>query len=161
MANENPTGSGGAAAVQVPEKHREFILDTLDAARDGLLFDLSHGLLGNPERAKLEIDAYTRLVALTAGEAVPVDEGMRATLRELALTVDKMNEYERVAFEHAALWGALLRMERAASAEPATPDPDGEYGRFLGEHEVLLGDTTAGRTLPRRGLWRWLWGGGR
>lgn len=115
MATTDPTGTGTAVALTIPEQHREFLLATIDAAADGLLFDLSHGLLANPERARLEIDAYTRLVAVAAGEAVPVDEGMRATLRELALTVDKMNDYERVVFEHAALWGMMLRVEKAAT----------------------------------------------
>jgi hypothetical protein len=114
MSCTHPTGRDAPVVVTVPDQHREFLLATIDAARDGLIFDLEEGLLGDPERGRMEIDAYGRLAALAAGEGVEIDSGMRATLRELALTVDRMNEYERIAFEHAALWGLALRVERAA-----------------------------------------------
>lgn len=167
MADENPMGSGRAVAVTIPDQHREFLLATIGGARDGLIFDLEEGLLGNPERGRMEIEAYTRLVALAAGEAVAIDGGMRASLRELALTVDRMNQYERAAREHSALWGMALRVERAArppgTIGAATSGADGEYSRFLREHHALLGrqveNTTAGRILARGGVWRWLWGG--
>lgn len=113
MADTDPTGSGTVAA-QIPEAHRELLLTAIDAARDSLVGELADELHADPERAELETAALARLAALVGGEAIPVDDGMLATVRELAISVDRLNRYEQAAHEHSVFWGAVEQLEQVA-----------------------------------------------
>jgi hypothetical protein len=116
MADTDPTGRGSIITLNLPPDHAEFLRVTIGAVCYGLLGDLDEHpeRLRDPEGARLEADAHMRLLALVAGESVTVDDGMRAGLCRLARNIDTMNEYQRVNFEHAVLWGIIRRMEKVA-----------------------------------------------
>jgi hypothetical protein len=116
MANENPTDRGHAVALNLPTEHIAFLRDTFTTVRDGLLGDLGEqsDQLRNPERLRWKVDAYGRLLAaLRSGEVVS-DAAVVDVLAGLARSIDADNEYERVAFEHRALWGLHRRLAGSA-----------------------------------------------
>jgi hypothetical protein len=114
MADTDPMDGGSHATFNLPPEHVEFLRATFADVREGLLGDLKHPeQLRDAKRVRLEADAYTRLLALLDGEPVAVDGDMRLCLDELARSVDAINEYERVVFEHAVLWGIIGELEKA------------------------------------------------
>jgi hypothetical protein len=112
MADQNPTGSGAAVALELPADHVRFLRDTFEKARAGVkdeLEEFSDQL--DPERLQREEAAYTRLLAALDGLVIVPDQDVLDVLGDLAGVIDQGNEYSRVVTEHEALHGllALLR----------------------------------------------------
>lgn len=116
MATENPTGGNASVAITIPSKARKFLRGLFTDAREGIRDDLS----GFPDRVRnaaalrREEAVYNALLSALDNGSVVVSEDMRCVLCDLAMAVDRMNEYERVVAEHAALLG--LRQQINAGA---------------------------------------------
>jgi hypothetical protein len=107
MAETNPTGGGRSVALTIPPDDRRFLRGVFTMARDGIRDELTEypKELREPARLHREEAAYEKLLsALKAGEIVP-DGDVLQVLTDLAETIDRANEYERVVAEHAALLG--------------------------------------------------------
>jgi hypothetical protein len=106
MAKQNPTGSG-AIALAVSPKDRKFLYGVFTGVREGVRDDLASfpDQVRNPATLRREEAAYEALlVALDSGSLI-VSGDIRCVLCDLALTIDRENEYDRVVAEHAALLG--------------------------------------------------------
>lgn len=104
MANNDPTGGGEAVALSVPPAYAEYLRRELSGFIACLECDLDR-FPDHPRAGcwRSYIDAYGRLLdGLAAGEIIP-DAEVRSLIREWADGSDREGEYERVAFEHAAL----------------------------------------------------------
>jgi hypothetical protein len=109
MATKNPKGDGDAVALTILAKHRKFLRDLFEIARNGIREELTQypKQLKEPRRLHREEAVYEKLLAaLDSGSIVP-DRDVRDVLRDLAEIYDKENEYERVIAEHEALHGLL------------------------------------------------------
>lgn len=118
MATDKPTGDGCAVPLTIPAGNVAFLRRVIRAARDGLREELERfgDRLKKAPRSGLLLEeaAYVSLLdALDRGRVVPDDE-LRGVLAQLAEAVDHENEYARVAFEHNALRGLLVQIERVA-----------------------------------------------
>jgi hypothetical protein len=117
MATKNPKGDGDAVALTIPAKHRKFLRDLFEIARNGIREELTQypKQLKEPRRLHREEAVYERLLAaLDSGSIVP-DRDVRDVLRDLAEIYDKENEYERVMIEHEALHGLLDQLTEGES----------------------------------------------
>jgi hypothetical protein len=109
MADQNPTGSGAAVALELPADHVRFLRGVFEKARAGIgdeLEEFPDQL--DPKRLEREHIAYGRL--LTALDELP-DREVRNLLSDLAGIIDTGNEYSRVVAEHEALHGLLAQLE--------------------------------------------------
>ncbi|HEX9967918.1 MAG TPA: hypothetical protein VGB06_08220 [Solirubrobacterales bacterium] len=107
MAETNPTGDGLPVALKIPPDDDRFLRGVFTMARDGIRDELTEypKELREPSRLHREEAAYERLLeALDTGEIVADGEVLQV-LADLAGTIDRANEYDRVAAEHAALLG--------------------------------------------------------
>jgi hypothetical protein len=117
MANENPTGDGDAVALTISTKHRKFLRDLFEIARNGIREELAQypKQLKEPQRLHREEAVYERLLAaLNSGSIIP-DHDLRDVLRDLAEIYDRENEYARVVAEHEALHGLLDQLTEGES----------------------------------------------
>ncbi len=81
-----------------------FLRSILEEARRGLLEDLAlhRERLRDPGETTRRALDFERLLGFLDGHGRPADRGLLEPLAELARVIDEANEYERVAFEHAA-----------------------------------------------------------
>jgi hypothetical protein len=109
MANQNPTGDGDAIAIAIPAKHRKFLRDLFEIARNGIREELEQypKQLKEPRRLHREEIVYDKLLAALDSNSIVPGRDVRDVLRDLAGISDRENEYERVITEHAALYGLL------------------------------------------------------
>jgi hypothetical protein len=119
MAETNPTGDGRSVALKIPPDDHRFLGGIFKMALGGIRDELTEypTELREPARLHREEAAYeTLLAALDAGEIVADGEVLRV-LTDLAETIDRANEYERVVAEHAALLGVRdqIRLGRSGS----------------------------------------------
>jgi hypothetical protein len=107
MANENPTGGEKSVALTIPSRDRRFLRGVFTMARDGIRDELAEypGELREPVRLDREEAAYEKLLAALSSLSIVPDADVRRVLTDLAETIDRANEYERVVAEHAALLG--------------------------------------------------------
>lgn len=115
MADQNPTGSGAAVALELPADHVRFLRSTFEKARAGVKDELEEfpDQL-DPERLQREEAVYTRLLAALDELVIIPDQDVLDVLGDLAGIIDQGNEHRRVVTEHEALHGLLaeLRGER-------------------------------------------------
>jgi hypothetical protein len=118
MATENPTGGGAAVALSTPSRDRKFLRDLLTDVREGVRDDLTRfpEQVRNPATLHREEAAYEALLAALDSSSVVVSGDIRCVLCDLAMTIDRENEYERVVAEHASLLG-LRRGQFSVGAE--------------------------------------------
>jgi hypothetical protein len=116
MSCQHSTGDGEAVAIAVPADQARFLRRVLEAARAGVRDDLAQSAdtLPDPVRARREEAAYGRLLRALDGAAIEPDRGLLDALADLARVVDADNEFDRVAEEHAALWGLVGQLRRSA-----------------------------------------------
>jgi hypothetical protein len=115
MADQNPTGSGAAVALNLSADHVRFLRSTFEKARAGVKDELEEfpDQL-DPERLQREEAVYARLLAALDELVILPDQDALDVLGDLAQVIDDGNEYRRVVTEHQALHGLLaqLRGER-------------------------------------------------
>jgi hypothetical protein len=114
MADQNPTGSGAAVALNLPADQVRFLRSTFEKARAGVKDELEE--FPNqlePKRLKREEAVYRRLLAALDEQVIVPDRDVRDLLSDLAEIVDRANEYSRVVEEHEALHGLLTQLGRA------------------------------------------------
>ncbi|HEX9966590.1 MAG TPA: hypothetical protein VGB06_01460 [Solirubrobacterales bacterium] len=107
MARTNPRDDGNPVVLTIPPDDSRFMRGVITMARDGIRDELTEYPqdLREPARLHREEAAYEKLLtALDASAIVPDGEVLRI-LTDLAETIDRANEYERVVAEHAALLG--------------------------------------------------------
>ncbi len=111
MADQNPTGSGAAVALELPADHIGFLRSTFEKARAGVKDELEEfpDQL-DPERLQREEAAYTRLLAALDEMVIVPDQDTLDVLGDLAGIIDEGNEYRRVVSEHEALHGLLAKL---------------------------------------------------
>jgi hypothetical protein len=115
MADQNPTGSGAAVALELPADHVRFLHSTFEKARAGVKDELEEfpDQL-DPKRLQREEAVYTRLLEALDELVIVPDQDVLDVLEDLAGIIDQGNEHRRVVTEHEALHGllALLGGER-------------------------------------------------
>ena len=118
MSCENPTGDDNAVALAIPAGNEAFLRRVINAARDGLRDELEQfgDRLDEPRTTLLlEEAAYCGLLNALDRERVVPDDELRAAVVQLAASVDRENEYERVVFEHDALQDLLSQLGGAVA----------------------------------------------
>ena len=107
MANENPTSNGAAVALTIPPDDAAFLCSVFEMARGGIRDELDNypDSLREPTRLHREEAVYDALLAALDNGSIVVSGDLRCVLADLAETIDRANEYERVVAEHAALLG--------------------------------------------------------
>ncbi len=111
MADQNPTGSGAAVALNLPADQVRFLRSTFEKARAGVKDELEE--FPNqlePKRLEREEAVYRRLLAALNEQVIVPDRDVRDLLSDLAEIVDRANEYRRVVEEHEALHGLLTQL---------------------------------------------------
>ncbi|HEY0316886.1 MAG TPA: hypothetical protein VGC49_01185 [Solirubrobacterales bacterium] len=85
--------------------------------RDGVREDLARfpDRVRNTAALHREEAAYDALLAALDSGSIVVSGDIRCVLCDLALTIDRENEYERVVAEHAALLGVRQQVAGALS----------------------------------------------
>jgi hypothetical protein len=109
MANQNPTGDGTSVALTIAADQACFLRCLFEAAKAGVGAELNVGPAPplSPAILHREEAVYGRLqVALESG-VIAADDDLRDVISDLARTLDADNEYERIAAEHAVLWGLV------------------------------------------------------
>jgi hypothetical protein len=111
MADQNPTGSGAAVALELPADRVRFLRSTFEKARAGVKDELEEfpDQL-DPKRLEREEAVYSRLLAALDEQVMVPDRDVRDLLSDLAGIVDRANEYSRVVEEHEALRGLLAQL---------------------------------------------------
>jgi hypothetical protein len=111
MADQNPTGSGAAVALNLPADHVRFLRSTFEKARAGVKDELEEfpDQL-EPKRLEREEAVYARLLAAMSELVIVPDRDVRDLLSDLAWIVDRANEYSRVVEEHDALHSLLAQL---------------------------------------------------
>jgi hypothetical protein len=106
MADENPTGSGAAVALELPADHVRFLCGVFEKARAGVKDELEEfpDQL-EPKRLEREEAVYARLLAALNELVIVPDRDVRDLVADLAGIIDTANEYSRVMEEHEALHG--------------------------------------------------------
>jgi phage terminase Nu1 subunit (DNA packaging protein) len=91
-------------------------------ARSGIRDELAKypESLREPVRLHREEAVYDALLAALDSGSLVVTGDLRCVLRDLAETIDRANEYERVVAEHAALLGLRKQICEGASYEPCS-----------------------------------------
>jgi hypothetical protein len=107
MARTNPTGDGQSVALTIPQDDNRFLRGVFTMARDGIRDELTEypEELREPVRLHREEAAYEKLLDALDASAIVPDGDVLHVLTDLAETIDRANEYERVVAEHAALLG--------------------------------------------------------
>lgn len=120
MATHNPTGRGAAVALKIPADQVRFLRSVFAMARDGIRDELTEhqDALREPARLRREEAAYGRLLTALDELVIVPDDDIRVVVGELAQTIDKSNEYERVVCEHDALAGLIGRLGGAGEVAP-------------------------------------------
>lgn len=111
MADQNPTGSGAAVALNLPADQVRFLRSTFEKARAGVKDELEE--FPNqlePKRLEREEGVYRRLLAALDEQVIVPDRDVRDLLSDLAEIVDRANEYSRVVTEHEALHDLLMQL---------------------------------------------------
>lgn len=111
MADQNPTGSGAAVALELPADHVRFLRGVFEKARAGIgdeLEEFPDQL--DPKRLEREHIAYGRLLTALDELVIVPDPEVRDLLSDLAGIIDTSNEYVRVVAEHEALHGLLAQL---------------------------------------------------
>ena len=111
MADQNPTGSGAAVALELPTNHVRFLRGVFEKARAGIgdeLEEFPDQL--DPKRLEREHIAYGRLLTALDELVIVPDREVRDLLSDLAGIIDTGNEYSRVVAEHEALHGLLAQL---------------------------------------------------
>jgi hypothetical protein len=111
MADQNPTGSGAAVAIELPADQVRFLRSTFEKARAGVKDELEEfpDQL-DPKRLEREEAAYERLLPALDVLVIVPDADVRVVLADLAKIIDTGNEYSRVVAEHEALHGLLAQL---------------------------------------------------
>lgn len=117
MATDNPTGGGAAVALTIPPDDAAFLRSVFEMARSGIRDELDNypDSLREPTRLHREEAVYNALLAALGSGSIVASGDLRCVLCDLAETIDRANEYERVVAEHAALLG--LREQVSEGAE--------------------------------------------
>lgn len=117
MSCTNPTGGGRAVALTIPPADAGFLRRIFGMALGSIRDDLDEyaDVLPNPGCLRREESVYEALLAALDSGSVVVSDDMRCLLCDLAVMIDRENEYERVVAEHAALLG-LRRQVNAGAA---------------------------------------------
>lgn len=117
MANQNPTGGGAVIALTIPSRDRKFLRGLFSDVTEGVRDDLARfpDQVRNPAALHREEAAYETLSAALDSGSIVVSGDIRCVLCDLAMTIDRENEYERVLAEHAALLGLRNQMMGAQS----------------------------------------------
>jgi hypothetical protein len=111
MADQNPTGSGAAVALELPADDVRFLRSTFEKARAGVKDELEEFPSQlDPERLRREEAVYARLLAALDELVIVPDQDALDVLGDLAQVIDQGNEYRRVASEHEALHGLLAQL---------------------------------------------------
>jgi len=107
MADSNTTGDGDRVALSIPPKDRKFLRSVFSMARGGIRDELAEypEQLREPTRLHREEAVYDKLLAALQDGELVVDHDVRQVLADLAQTIDRANEYQRVVAEHVALVG--------------------------------------------------------
>lgn len=107
MARTDPTGDGPAVALTIPPDDAAFLRSVFQMARGGIRDELAEypDELREPLRLHREEVVYEALLAALDSGSLVVTGDLRCVLSDLAETIDRANEYERVVAEHAALLG--------------------------------------------------------
>lgn len=115
MANTDPTGGGGVA-LAIPPKDKKFLRGLFTDVREGVRDDLASfpDRVRNPAALHREEAAYEALLAALDSGSLVVSGDIRCVLCDLALTIDRENEYDRVVAEHAALLGLRRQVNAGA-----------------------------------------------
>jgi len=111
MADQNPTGSGAAVALELPADHVRFLRGVFEKACAGIgdeLEEFPDQL--DPKRLEREHIAYGRLLTALDELVIVPDREVRDLLSDLAGIIDIGNEYSRVVAEHEALHGRLAQL---------------------------------------------------
>ena len=111
MADQNPTGSGAAVALNLPADQGRFLRSTFEKARAGVkdeLEEFPHQL--DPKRLEREEAVYSRLLAALDELVIVPDRDVRDLVAGLAGIVDRANEYSRIIEEHEALRCLLAQL---------------------------------------------------
>lgn len=105
MAGKNPTGGAKAVALTIPSPDCRFLRGVFTMARDGIRDELAEypDELREPVQLHREEAAYDKLLAALRSLSIIPDAAVRRVLTDLAETIDRANEYERVVAEHDAL----------------------------------------------------------
>jgi hypothetical protein len=111
MADQNPTGSGAAVALELPANHVRFLRGTFEKARAGVKDELEEfpDQL-DPERLQREEAVYARLLAALDELVIVPDQDVLDVLGDLAQVIDQGNEHHRIIAEHEALHGLLAQL---------------------------------------------------
>jgi hypothetical protein len=111
MADQNPTGSGAAVALELPPNHVRFLRGVFEKARAGIKDELEEfpDQL-EPERLQREEAVYMRLLVALDELVIVPDQDVLGVLVDLAGIIDEGNEYRRVVSEHEALHGLLVKL---------------------------------------------------
>lgn len=107
MPCTKPTGDPGPVSITVSRTDRTFLHSVFQMARSGIRDELRDypESLREPVRLHREEAVYDALLAALDGRSLVVTGDLRCVLSDLAATIDRANEYERVVAEHAALLG--------------------------------------------------------
>lgn len=107
MPCTKPTGDPGPVSIAVSRTDRTFLHSVFRMARSGIRDELRDypASLREPVRLHREEAVYDALLAALDGGSLVVTGDLRCVLSDLAATIDRANEYERVVAEHAALLG--------------------------------------------------------
>gem|GEM_PF-636768 len=117
MSCINPMGDDDAVALTIPAKHRKFLRDLFEIARNGIQEELTQypKQLKEPRRLHREEAVYEKLLAALDSGCIVPDRDVRDVLRDLAQIYDRENEYERVISEHEALQDLLGQLSGGES----------------------------------------------
>jgi hypothetical protein len=117
MSCNNPTADGDAVALTIPAKHRKFLCDLFEIARNGIREELAQypKQLKEPCRLHREEAVYEKLLAALDSGSIVADHDVRDVIRDLAAIYDRENEYERVIEEHEALHCLLGQLAEGES----------------------------------------------
>jgi hypothetical protein len=121
MATTDPTGGGPVVALSIPPDDAAFLRGVFEMAQGGIRDELAEypDSLREPTRLHREDAAYDALLAVFDSGSIVVTGDIRCVLCDLAQLIDRINEYERVAAEHAALLG----LPQASRSLPGGTEP--------------------------------------
>jgi hypothetical protein len=109
MADQNPTGEERAVPLDLPAEQKTILRGTLTSCLEGVSGDLkTPDRVPDPDKARREADAYTRLLAaLDQGRMVVPDDAAREAVEAMVLSVEEDTDYQQIIAEHDALFGLL------------------------------------------------------
>lgn len=121
MATTDPTGGGPSVAIAIPPDDAVFLRSVFEMARSGIRDELENypDELREPVRLHREEAVFDALLAALDSGSLVITGDLRCVLADLAETIDRANEYERVVAEHAAMLG--LRKQVCEGVKRWTP----------------------------------------